>query len=257
MLNIATRMRVQTGDNVLIGGMIITGNAPKRVLFRAIGPSTSSGGVPVPGRLMDTVLELRDNNGALVTSNDDWKDSPERAEIEASGLAPNDDRESAILRTVAPGAYTAILRGKNNSTGIALVEAYDLNTAANSLLANISTRGFIETDDNVMIGGFIAGNGTLNTRVLVRAIAPSLKNQLPNALDDTLLELRDRNGAIIATNDNWKDNQRAEIEATGIPPTHDLESALIRTMAPDEYTAIVRGKNNAIGVGLVEIYNIR
>ena len=256
-MNISTRVRVQTGDNVLIGGIIITGNDPKKVLFRAIGPSASSGGVPVPGRLADPVLELRDSTGALHTSNDDWKDSPQRAEIEASGAAPNDDKESAILRTLSPGAYTAILRGKDNTTGIALVEAYDLDTAADSLLANISTRGFVETGDNVMIGGIIVGHHTVSTKVLIRAIGPSLKNRLPNALDDTFLELHDRNGNTIATNNNWKDSQRAEIEATGIPPTHDLESAMVRMVAPDSYTAIVRGANNSIGVGLVEIYNIR
>ena len=237
--------------------MIITGNDPKTVLFRAIGPSMRSGGVLVPGRLDDPILELRDSNGALLTSNDDWKDSPRRAEIEASGLAPSDDRESAILRELAPGAYTAVLRGKDNNTGIALVEAYDREMGADSVLANISSRGFVETGDNVMIGGFIAGNQSGNTKVLLRAIAPSLKSQLPNALDDPVLELHDSNGATLATNDNWKDDQRTEIEATGIPPSHDLESAIVRTLAPDAYTAIVRGNNNTVGVGLVEIYNIR
>jgi hypothetical protein len=160
------------------------------------------------------------------------------------------------LRTVAPGHYTAILRGKDNSSGIGLVEAYDLETAADSVVANISSRGFVETDDNVMIGGFILGNRTGNSKVLIRAIAPSLKSQLPEAMDDPVLELHDRNGATIATNDNWKDNQRAEIEATGIPPTHDLESAMVRIVAPAAYTAIVRGKNNTISVAVVEIYNL-
>jgi hypothetical protein len=192
-----------------------------------------------------------------LTSNDDWKDSPQRAEIEASGLAPNDDRESAIWRTIAPGPYTAILRGKDSNTGIALVEAYDLETAADSIIANISSRGFVETDDNVLIGGFILGSHSGSAKVLVRAIAPSLKNQLPDAMDDPVLELHDRNGATIATNDNWKDNQRAEIEATGIPPSNDFESAMVRIVAPAAYTAIVRGKDNTVGVAVVEIYNIR
>ena len=257
LLNISTRLRVQTDDKVLIGGMIVTGNDPKKVLLRAIGPSMRSGGVLVPGRMADPILELHDGNGALLTSNDDWKDSPQRAEIENSGLAPNDDRESAILRTVAPGPYTAILRGKDNSTGIALVEAYDLETAADSIVANISSRGFVETDDNVIIGGFILGNHSGSAKVLIRAIAPSLKNQLPDAMDDPVLELHDRNGATIATNDNWKDNQREEIEATGIPPSNDFESAMVRIVAPAAYTAIVRGKNNTVGVAVVEIYNIR
>ena len=235
----------------------MTGNNPKSVLFRAIGPSTSSGGVPVPGLLADPFLELHDGNGALLTSNDDWKDSPQRAEIEASGLAPQDDRESAILRTLDPGNYTAIVRGKEDRTGVALVEAYDRNPSAGSVLANISSRGFIETGDNVMIGGFIAGHETGAAKVLLRAIAPSLKSQLPAAMDDPVLELHDRNGATVASNNNWKDDQRAEIEATGIPPTHDLESAILRTLAPDAYTAIMRGVDNTTGLGLVEIYNIR
>jgi predicted methyltransferase MtxX (methanogen marker protein 4) len=248
---------VQTGDNVLIAGMIITGNDPKKVVFRALGPSVTANGSPVPGRLNDPTLELRDGNGILLTSNDNWKDSPQRAEIEANGLAPSDDRESAILQSLDPGAYTAIVRGKDDSTGIALVEAYDIQKNVSSILANISTRGFVETGDNVIIGGFIAGNNSASTRILIRAIGPSLKGQVPNAMDDPFLELHDRNGATIATNDNWKDNQRAEIEQTGIPPTNDLESALVRTLVPDNYTAIVRGKNDTTGVALVEVYNIR
>jgi hypothetical protein len=172
-------------------------------------------------------------------------------------LKPPDDKEAAILRTLDPNPYTAIVRGKDKGTGIGLIEAYDLNTSADSVLANISTRGFVETNDNVLFGGFIAGNQTGNTRILVRALGPSLKNILPNALDDTFLELHDRNGATVATNDNWKENQRADIEATGLPPKHDLESAMVRTVIPDAYTVIVRGKNNTMGVGLVEIFNIK
>jgi hypothetical protein len=248
---------VQTGDNVLIAGMIITGSDPKKVVFRALGSSVKANGAVVGGNLEDPTLELRDGNGAVLTSNDNWKDSPQRAEIEANGLAPSDDRESAILRSLDPGRYTAIVRGKDNTTGIALVEAYDIQKNLSSVLANISTRGFVETDDNVMIGGFITGNNSASTRILIRAIAPSLKDKVPNAMDDPFLELHDRNGATIATNDNWKDNQRTEIEQTGIPPTNDLESAIVRTLPPDNYTAIVRGKNNTTGIALVEVYNIR
>jgi hypothetical protein len=249
---------VQTGDNALIGGFIITGNDPKQVLLRAIGPSMTVGGNPVPGRMTDPTLQLYDNNGALLRSNDDWKDSSDRAQIEATGIPPSDDKESAIIRTLAPGAYTAILRGKDNTTGIALVEAYDRSPAANSVLANISSRSLVETGDNVLIGGFTAGNQPASTKILVRALGPSIKNQLPNALDDPTLELHDSNGATLATNDNWKESpERTQIEGTGIPPSHDLESAIIRTLAPAAYTAIVRGKNNGLGVGVVEIYNIR
>lgn len=217
----------------------------------------TSGGNAVPGRMANPTLSLYNGDGVLITTNDNWKDSPERAQIEASGFAPSNDQESAILRNLPPGVYTGVLSGTGNTTGVALIEAYDLDANVDALLANISSRGFVDTGDNVMIGGFIAGNKPGTTRILVRAIGPSLKNILPNALDDPLLELHDRNGATVATNDNWKDNQRQEIENTGIPPSHDLESALLRTVIPDAYTAIVRGKNNAVGVGLVEIYNIR
>jgi hypothetical protein len=257
LLNISTRAQVLTGDKVLIGGFIITGSDSKRVALLAKGPSLNAGQGPVPGRMADPFLELRSGDGNLVTMNDNWKDSPQRTELENSGLAPSDDNESAIVQTLSPGNYTAILRGVNNTTGIALVEVYDLAKGVNSILANISSRGFVDAGDNVMIGGFIAGNNTAPTRILIRAIGPSLKGNVPNAMDDPLLELHDRNGAIIATNDNWKDDQRTEIEQTGIPPTNDFESAIVRTLAPDNYTAIVRGKNNTTGIGLVEIYNIR
>jgi serine protease AprX len=256
LLNISSRANVQTGDNVLIGGFIVTGTDPKQVMLRGIGPSMTVGGAPVSGRMQDPVLELRNSSGALVTSNDNWKDSAERAQIEGSGIAPSHDNESAILRNLAPGAYTAVLKGKENSTGLALVEVYDLGLSVNSLLANISSRSFIETADNVLIGGFITGHHPANSAILVRALGPSLKSQLPNAIDDPLLELRDANGAAITSNDNWKDSpERAQIEGTGIPPSNDLESAIYRSLAPGQYTAIVRGKNN--GVGVVEIYNIR
>jgi hypothetical protein len=204
------------------------------------------------------VLELRNSSNALLTSNDNWKDSPERTQIEGTGIAPSDDRESAIIRTLTPGNYTAVLKGKDNSTGLAVVEVYDLGLTANSILANISSRSFVEAGDNVLIGGFIAGNHATGTAILVRALGPSLKNQLPNALDDPTLELHDGNGATMASNDNWKDSpERAQIEATGIQPTDDFESAILRTVTPAPYTAIVRGKNGGVGVGVVEVYNIR
>ena len=209
--------------------------------------------------MADPTLELHDANGALMTSNDNWKDSPERAQIEASGLAPKDDRESAILRTLSPGTYTGVLTGKDNTTGIALVEVYDLDANVNSLLANISSRGLVDTGDNVMIGGFIAGNHSGGTEVLIRGIGPSLEGKVPNPLADPVLELHDSNGATLETNDNWKDSpERSEIEATGIPPSNDLESAIIKTVTPAGYTAILRGNTGSgPGIALVEIYNIR
>ena len=217
-----------------------------------------AGGSPVQGRMENPTLELRDSSGALVTSNDDWKDSPRRAQIEATGVAPPNNKESAILRTLAPGAYTAILRGKNNTTGIALVEVYDRGVLAKSLLANISSRGFVEAGNNVMIGGFIAGNHPGNTTVLVRAIGPSMRDDIPNALRNPTLALHNANGVALATNDDWVDSpDRQAIEDTGVPPEHDREAAIIRTVPPAPYTAIVRGKDDTVGVGLVEIFNIR
>jgi hypothetical protein len=256
LLNISTRANVLTGDNLLIGGFIITGNDVKKVILLAKGPSLSSGGNPVPGRMSDPTLELHAGNGALMTSNDDWKDSPDRALIESSGLAPSDDRESAIIRTLVPGTYTGVLAGKNNGTGIALIEIYDLD-ANHSLLANISSRGRVDSGDNVMIGGFIAGNQNGSAQVLVRGIGPSLQGSVPNPLPDPILELYDSNGATLETNDNWKDSpNRAAIEATGIAPTNNAESAILRNVSPAGYTAILRG-NGGGGIAVVEIYNLR
>jgi hypothetical protein len=256
LLNISTRARVLTGDNNLIGGFIISGNDVKKVLVLAKGPSMSSGGNPLPGRMSDPTIELHAGNGALMTGNDDWKDSPDRALIEASGLAPTDDRESAIIQSLVPGVYTGVLTGKNNTGGIALIEIYDLD-ANKSIVANISSRGMVDTGDNVMIGGFIAGNQGGNTKVLVRGIGPSLQGKLANPLADPILELHDSNGNTLETNDNWKDSpERAEIEATGIPPSDDLESAILKQVGPSGYTAILRGRTGS-GIGVVEIYNIQ
>jgi hypothetical protein len=257
LLNISTRTRVQTGDNVMIGGFIVTGDAPKKVVLRAIGPSLSSSGTPVAGRLDDPTLELLDSAGTRITFNDNWKDSEGRADIEAQGLQPTDDREAAIARTLAPGLYTAIVRGANNSTGIGLVEAYDADRSGSARLANISTRGFVETGDNVMIGGFFVGDQSSGIRVVARAMGPSLKSVLPQALDDPTLQLVDQNGNSIRSNDNWKTStESAEIQSLGLAPQNDAESALVATLTPAPYTAIVRGKNDTTGIGLVEVYHV-
>jgi WD40 repeat protein len=261
LLNISTRMRVLTGNNVLIGGFIVTGTDLKRVLIRGIGPSLTGVGITLP----DPTLELH-QGGMTIATNDDWKTRPDgtsqRSEIEATGIPPTNDLESAILMTLSPGAYTAILAGKNEGIGVGLVEIYDLGQGANSKLANISTRGFVDAGDNVMIGGVIVGGGSGggSARVLVRALGPSVL--VAGALGDPTLELHDGSGALIASNDNWKTrpdgtSQQAEIEATGIAPTNDLESALVQTLTPGNYTAIVRGTNNTTGVGLAEVYNLQ
>jgi hypothetical protein len=263
LLNISTRARVLTDDQVLIAGFIITGTDPKEVLIRGIGPSLNGVGVT----LSDPTLELHQDSATLAT-NDNWKTKPDgtsqQAEIQATTIPPTNDLESAILMTLSPGAYTTILAGKNGGTGVGLVEVYDLASGANSELANISTRGFVDTGDNVMIGGFIIGGGEGGgARVVVRAIGPSLGSEgVQGTLQDPTLELHDVNGTTIATNDNWKINdqtqqsQEAEVRATTLPPANDLESAIVTTFAPGPYTAIVRGKNNTTGVALVEAYSL-
>ncbi len=255
--NISTRVRVQTGDNVLIGGFIITGTDPKKVIVRALGPSITSNGAPVPGRLADPILELHDGN--TVVTNDNWK-SDQQAEITATGLAPTNDLESAIVRTLNPGNYTAIVRGVGGATGIGLVEVYDLSPASVSLLANISSRGFVDVNDNVMIGGFILGPVDRgNPRVVVRALGPSLSSSgVPNALQNPTLEIHDASGAIIAANDDWPtDPNSSFVVANGLAPSDTHESAIYTTLAPGAYTAIVRGVGNTTGVGLVEVYNLQ
>ena len=253
--NISTRLRVELGDNALIGGFIVTGTQPKRVIVRAIGPSLTPFGVV--GAIPDPVLELRNSSGALIAFNDDWQDS-QPAEIIGTGLPPSHIRESAIVTTLPANnsSYTAIVRGYNNATGIGVVEAYDLDRATNSKLANISTRGFVNTGDNVMIGGLIiVGNTTAN--VIIRAIGPSLAAfGVPNALLDPTLELYDGNGTLLAFNDDWQTDQQAAIIATGLAPTHIRESAIVRTLSPGAYTAIVRGFSNLTGVALVEGYQL-
>jgi hypothetical protein len=255
--NISTRMRVLTDENVLIGGFIISGSEPKRVIVRGIGPSLSQ---IIPDSLADPMLELYEG-GTLLVSNDNWR-SNQQTEIEATGLAPSNDLESAIVRTLSPGAYTAIMQGTNSNVGTGLVEVYDLDRSSDSQFGNISTRGLVDTGDNVMIGGIIVPPTYASIRVIVRAIGPSLEAiGVEGALQDPTLELHDASGATIASNDNWRisdtgGSQEAEIEATTLAPTDDRESALVRPLAPGNYTTIVRGKDNTTGVGLVEVYNL-
>ncbi len=251
LINISTRLQVLTDDQVLIGGFIITGTDPKMVILRAIGPSLEAFGIDNP--LADPVLELRAADGSLITTNDNWK--ADQAAVEATGFQPSNDLESAIVATLDPGSYTAIMSGKNGGTGVGLVEAYDLNQEAASEFANISTRGFVETENNVMIGGFILGS---DTNVLVRAIGPTLTALgVTDALADPTLELRDAQGMVISSNDNWKEgDQQLEIEATDLQPQMDAESALIEALPAGAYTAIVAGQGGLTGVALVEAYRL-
>jgi len=249
-------MLVQSGDNVGIGGFIITGTAPKHVLLRGIGPSLTQSGVP--NALADPVLELH-GPGTFVTIRDDnWRDDPvQEAAIIATGIAPTNDLEAAIDTTLNPGAYTAIVSGKNNTVGVGLVEVYDLSLAVPAKLANISTRASVSTGDNIVIAGFILGNQSGNDRIVVRGIGPSLTAAgVQNALANPTLELRNGNGVVVASNNDWQDDpaQAAELTAAGLAPTNNLESGIAATLTPGLYTALLAGQNNGTGVGLVEVY---
>jgi hypothetical protein len=253
LLNLSSRLRVQPGDNALIGGLIIRGSEQKKVVFRGIGPSLN-----IPGKLEDPVIQVFNSAGVNIGGNDDWK--TDQQNVEATGLAPTDDRESAVVMSLDPGAYTVVMRGKNNSSGIGVVETYDVGLAAEARLANLSSRGFIETGDNILIGGFFAGPQTAAvTRMVFRGMGPSLSNfGVPQPLQDPNIELRNGNGDLVASNDDWQSSQKAEIEATGLQPADPRESAIVRSnFDPGPYTVIVRGKNNTTGNGLVEIYDVQ
>jgi hypothetical protein len=238
----------------MYAGFIIGGSDPKQVLIRALGPTLQQFGIS--DTLPDPTIELHDWYRVIGTNNN-WKDS-QASEIQATGLAPLYDSEAAMLITLNPGAYTAIVRDANGGAGIGLVEVYDQDTGAPVKLANISTRGYIETGDNVMIGGFILGNADIPALVVIRAIGPSLaKFGSTEYLPDPTLELHDANGALLRSNDNWRDSQEAEITATGLAPENNAESAILATLPPSAYTAIVAGKNGQTGIGVVEVYHVR
>ncbi|MFN2507283.1 MAG: kelch repeat-containing protein, partial [Chthoniobacterales bacterium] len=256
LVNISSRARVLTDEEVLIGGFIITGLEPKKVIVRGVGPSMRVNDNPVAGRLKNPALELHNGRGVTVAANDNWKDAPNRAEIKASGLAPGDEREAAILLSLRPGSYTAIMKGVD-TTGLGLVEVYDLEPDNRSQLANVSTRAKVLTNDDVLIGGVIARRGN-SSRVLFRAVGPSLRKKgVLGALENPTLALHDGNGALITSNDNWRDAPNSgEIQFSGLAPLNRRESAILTTIRPGNYTAIVRGKNETTGVGLVEAYNL-
>jgi hypothetical protein len=258
-LAISTRLRVETGSNVLIGGFIVSGNASKRVVARGIGPSLASSGIT--DVLVDPVLELRDGSGASLFQNDNWQDDPVQAsELTFLNLAPLNPSESAMIANLDPAAYTAILAGKNNNTGVGLVELYDVSQAADSQLANISTRGLVQTGDDVMIGGFILGGASANSSIVVRGIGPSLsQNGLTGVLADPTLELRDSNGALLVSNDNWQEDpvSAAQLTAHGLAPQNPVESGIFTSLAPGAFTAILAGKDGGAGIGLVEIYRLQ
>ena len=256
LLNISSRLYTGTGANNLIVGFIITGTDSKNLIIRALGPSLTSYGVS--DALSDPTLELHDQTGAIIAANDNWKDT-QQAQIVATNLAPADDRESAIMATLAPGDYTAIARGAGGSVGIVLLEVYDLDLNANARLANVSARGFVDLGDNLLIGGAILGGGNGGVSVVIaRALGPSLGAfGIQNAMQDPVLELHNQDGTLVDLNDDWKQGNQQAILDNGLAPSDDREPAIFAILPPGAYTAIVRGKNNTTGIALVEFYNLR
>ena len=254
LANISTRLNVLTGDNVLDGGFIVVGSGFKDVLIRGLGPSLASAGIT--GALADPIIELYSGD-VIIAENDNWMKN-QKTEIEATGLQPTNDAEAALIATLAAGTYTVIERGKQATTGIGLIEIYDLGAGIGPELANISTRGFVGTGSSVMIAGFIVASSTGgSSQVIVRGLGPSLGDfGIADPLADPVLDLYDANGMLIASSDSWQSDQEAEIVATGLQPSNDAEAAILITLAPGAYTAIESGKNGGTGVGLVEVYNL-
>jgi hypothetical protein len=265
-VNLATRMKVGTGDNVSIGGFIITGNVPKKVMLRGIGPSLAVNGQPLAGKLEDPMLELHDSNGTIIGRNDNWRTSQtggvvtgdQSSQIKASGLAPTDDLEAALIASLQPGSYTAVVSGVQNATGVGLVEIYDLDIEADSKLANISTRGFADTGDNALIGGFIVdGSFYSRSKIVVRALGPSLAPfGIPNLLKDPLLSIYDQNGNGVAINGDWQNANQPEVISAGLAPKDAHEAAIYMVLVAGNYTAVVSGEDGGTGVALVETYNL-
>jgi hypothetical protein len=254
LLNISTRLALGTEHAVGIGGFIITGNAPKKVMVRAIGPSLAAAGLA--NVLPDPVLEIHGGTtDSLIATNDNWQDdSDSAAELAAAGIGPANELESATVLTLPPGSYTAVIRGKDGATGTALVEIYDADLVADAQLANISTLGFVGGADEVLIGGFVVGNGAAT--VVIRAVGPSLTQAgVPNPISDPILELHDANGNV-TTDDDWQGAPQPELIPASLQPTDTRESAMHAILAPGHYTAVVRGKAGVTGVALVEAYNL-
>lgn len=256
LYNISTRGFVQTGDNVLIGGLIISGTGQQQVLLRALGPTLGQAPFNVPNVLTDPVLELHLPDGSVIT-NDNWQQAANASAIPVA-LQPPTANEAAILVSLAPANYTAIVRGANNSAGNALFEAYDLGTDSTSGFANLSTRGFVGTGDSIMIAGLIV-QGPGSNHLLLRALGPTLGQppfNVPAALADPFLDLRDGNGNPVMTNDNWQETQAVQIQATGRAPAFLSESAIVVTLLSGNYTAIVTGVSDSTGNALVEVYTL-
>lgn len=258
--NISTRVSVKTANAVGIGGFIVRTATPKRLLIRGTGPSLAP--FVGAGVLADPTLEIKNTSGTVIASNDDWR-TGRQAAISASGLAPANDKEAAVIVNLPGGNYTATLQGKGGGQGIGVVEIFDIGAEAQSDLGNIATRGLAGTGEEVLIGGFIVRDTSFRNqsqRILIRGIGPSIPtSQVPNPLQDPFLELHDAQGTILAFNDDWQSQASADVTAimqSTIAPTNSKESAILKTLAPGAYTAVMRGATGETGIGLVEVYNL-
>jgi hypothetical protein len=242
----------------MIGGFIVTGSTPKRVVIRGMGPALARFGIT--DFLADPFLELRSASGAVLQTNDNWKDN-QQAEIQSLGLAPDDNREAVIVTTLTPGSYTALLTGKGGTTGVGLAEIYDVNPGADSELGNLSTRGFVQGANNVLIAGFIlGGDNTGNDRIAIRGLGPSLSQFGVNpVLADPTLELHDSNGATLITNDDWATDpvSAADLLLLNLAPSNPKEAAIFTSLPPGTFTAILAGKSGGTGIGIIEVYNLK
>jgi hypothetical protein len=253
--NLSTRVSVQSGNGVAIAGFIISGSSPNQVLIRGLGASLSNFGVVNP--LQDPTLDLHDSTGKAIATNDDWQTATNAGQIPVD-FRPADSREPAILATLPPGSFTAVLRGKNGGSGVGLIEIDDLSSGVGSKLTNVSTRGFVGTGENVMIGGFILSGGNEERQILVRALGPTLAQapfNITGNLTDPTLMLIDANGTVVASNDDWKSSQQNEIQATNLAPPNDREAAILTTLPTGNFTAIVSGKNGQTGIALVDVFH--
>ena len=256
--NFSTRASVQTGPGVAIAGFIISGTGSKSVVVRGLGPTLAQPPFNVQGVLADPTLRLFDSGGQPFWFNDNWKDT-QQDQIQSTGLADPNDLESGILQILQPGNYTAILSGKNGTPGVGLVELYDINPASSAELSNVSTRGFVGTGDNVLIAGFVASGGNGSSQVMVRGLGPTLAQPefgVSGALADPVVTLVNGNGNVVQTNDNWKNTEQVAISATGKAPPNDLEAAILATVPPGNYTAILWDNGGGTGIGLVEVYKL-
>ena len=257
--NISTRGFVGTGDNVLIGGFIVQGPGPATVIVRGIGFSLSAFGIT--DALFDPVITVFDSNHQAVATNDDWFTSSDNTTIASYRLDPANSIESALIATLNPGNYTVVVEGYSDaetpaSSGVGLFELYDLHTTSGRA-GNVSTRGQVGTGGGVLIGGFIIG-GNQSKEVVVRALGPTLTNaHVANALPDPTIELHDGNGATLQFNDNWEQGpDAATISSKGFAPSDERESALLATLNPGNYTAVVQSASGVTGLGLVEVYDL-